>query len=236
MSEDGIFCNLFSANQFQTSRNMIPKEEERSRFAVSPLFLCSFTFTYKRKIWERRIDFWVLSSILVKGLQGKRLKEGDFLKHNVETMLKLFSQVRKIYINELCRSFNDESLSPSEINILIFLANNPSMNTNKELGICLGVSKGLISRGIDSLLKKHYITILSDTNDRRVRRLLLTEEATPLLKKVENLRAEIEAKILHDISQNELTQMQNTLNKIGEHFQNWERGKYTDETQHVERG
>ena len=47
--------------------------------------------------------------------------------------------------------------SPNEISILLFLANNPSIDTNSQLCTCLGVSKALVCRSVDALLGKEMI-------------------------------------------------------------------------------
>ena len=70
---------------------------------------------------------------------------------NVETLLNYFSQVRRYYALALNSRFADEDLSPSEISILLMLANNPSVTTATQLCVLLGVSKGLISRSVDNL-------------------------------------------------------------------------------------
>src|SRR5699024_10051134 len=92
-----------------------------------------------------------------------------------------FSQIRRVYAQEIHLRFKDENFSPNEISILILLSNNTSINTSSQLTLILGVSKGLISRSIDSLLSRGLIVCLPDTKDKRIQRIQLTKEATPLL-------------------------------------------------------
>jgi len=90
---------------------------------------------------------------------------------NVETILSYFSQIRRVYAPEIHLRFKDENFSPNEISILILLSNNASINTSSQLTLILGVSKGLVSRSIDSLLSRGLIVCLADAKDKRLQRI-----------------------------------------------------------------
>ncbi|MBO8462588.1 MAG: MarR family transcriptional regulator [Firmicutes bacterium] len=90
---------------------------------------------------------------------------------NVETILSYFSQIRRVYAPEIHLRFKDENFSPNEISILILLSNNASINTSSQLTLILGVSKGLVSRSIDSLLSRGLIVCLPDMKDKRLQRI-----------------------------------------------------------------
>ena len=95
----------------------------------------------------------------------------------MEHVIKELAVIRKVYAKAFSESFVQESFSPNEVNILIFLARNPSLNTGRDLSICLDVSKGLICRSVDALIKKEMITARDDPDDRRIQRLVLTKKA-----------------------------------------------------------
>lgn len=137
---------------------------------------------------------------------------------NVETMLSYFSQIRRVYAQEIHLRFKDENFSPNEISILILLSNNTSINTSSQLTLILGVSKGLISRSIDSLLSRGLIVCLPDTKDKRIQRIQLTKEATPLLRRLQKEIDQINEILLQDISEEEISQMETTMIKIIERF------------------
>lgn len=143
---------------------------------------------------------------------------------NVEEMLKAFIHIRKVYVNEFHSYFKEENYSPNEIDILLFLHNNPNINTSMQLCVCLNVSKTLISRSIDSLIKKEMVISKTDDKDKRMQRLILTDNANPLIKKIESLRDKINEEILKDITKEELIQMEKTLNKIKHGFEKKVRG------------
>lgn len=104
------------------------------------------------------------------------------------------------------------------MNILIFLARNPSLNTGRDLSICLDVSKGLVCRSVDALIKKEMITARDDPDDRRIQRLVLTKKADPVIQEIFKVNQEISKDIFQGIPEEEIVQMEKTLRKIIQKF------------------
>lgn len=104
------------------------------------------------------------------------------------------------------------------MNILIFLARNPSLNTGRDLSICLDVSKGLVCRSVDALIKKEMITARDDPDDRRIQRLVLTKKADPVIQEIFKVNQEISRDIFQGIPEEEIVQMEKTLRKIIQKF------------------
>lgn len=100
-------------------------------------------------------------------------------------ILKRYSQFREAYCKVCLQSLKNETFSPNEMNILVFLTNNPQINTQKELTVMLSVSKALICRSSESLEKKGYIQVVPDENDRRKVHLLVTKQAEPFIMKLQ---------------------------------------------------
>ena len=141
------------------------------------------------------------------------------MKKNVETMLACFSQLRRVYAASLNQKFAEENFSPSEISILFLLSNNPTITTGGQLTTVLGVSKGLVSRSLDSLLRRGLIAFEEDPRDRRVRHIALTEEAEPITARVRESVEEVNRRLLADISEEEVRQMEATMTKILRRFE-----------------
>lgn len=138
---------------------------------------------------------------------------------NVETMLGYFAQVRKVYASELNLRFKEENFSPNEISVLIVLHNNPSINTHSRLRMVLGVSKALVSRSMDSLVKRGLIYCEMDETDKRVQRIRISPEAEPFMQRLKREIEEINEELLADISPEEIDQMEKTMRKIISRFQ-----------------
>ena len=140
------------------------------------------------------------------------------MKHNIESLLSLFTKIRRFYANELQNKLMEANLSPNEISILILLFNNPSISTSSQLVCFLNVSKGLVSRSVDDLIKKELIQCQIDQEDKRIQRLTLTKKALPLISKIEMETRKINERVLKDISEAEINQMENTIKKIIDRF------------------
>ena len=93
------------------------------------------------------------------------------MQRTVEAMLGYFNQIRQVYANELNRKFEEERFSPNEISILILLSNNRTIDTASQLRVILGVSKGLVSRSLESLAAKGLVECRQDERDRRIQRI-----------------------------------------------------------------
>ena len=136
------------------------------------------------------------------------------MRQTVEEMLSYFNQIRRVYANELNLKFSNENFSPNEISILIVLSNNPSINTGSQLCTILGVSKGLISRSIDTLIEKKLICCEKDVSDKRIQRIFLTEKSSPVIQRLNREVTNINNEVLKDISKEELQQVETTVTKI----------------------
>lgn len=136
------------------------------------------------------------------------------MRQTVEEMLSYFNQIRRVYANELNLKFSNENFSPNEISILILLSNNPSINTSSQLCTILGVSKGLISRSIDTLIEKKLICCKKDVSDKRIQRIFLTEKSSPVIQRLNREVTNINNEVLKDISKEELQQVETTVTKI----------------------
>ena len=137
------------------------------------------------------------------------------LKHtNLETLVKRSAEFRRIFAKASAPELKHYQLSPSEVDILIFLSNNSGINTAKELCAFLGISKGLVARGIESLLQRQFLYIETDTEDRRIQHLFLTARVQEIIEVLSAKRREIEICIFDGIREEELDVMVQTFDRI----------------------
>ena len=146
------------------------------------------------------------------------------MQRTMEAMLGYFNQIRQVYANELNKKVAQEKFSPNEMSVLILLSNNKTINTASQLCTCLNVSKALICRSVDSLSHRELLTTQPDLHDRRVQHLHLTEKADPVIRKLLSAHETLNAEILKDISPEDLRQMERTMDRILELFQEKEKG------------
>lgn len=144
---------------------------------------------------------------------------------NVENMLKQFASIRKAYGKYLYATMKNHNFSPSEIDVLIFLSNNPSINTSKELVVCLAVSKSLIARSVDALMQKGMIEMQGDEDDHRIQHLKITKTAIPYIEEIKKYRESFTKEALVGIDEQELQGIETTIRKIESNLQRIIRGE-----------
>lgn len=134
----------------------------------------------------------------------------------IEEFLRLSNRLREYYGKQIKDRFAEYTFSPNEISILILLQNNNSITTSTQLRVVLGVSKALVSRSVTSLEQKGLITVKGIPNDKRISHIELTEDAIPVLKKINIEIEKINQVLFKDIPTKDIQCMIETMNKMNE--------------------
>jgi DNA-binding MarR family transcriptional regulator len=132
----------------------------------------------------------------------------------IEDVLRLSNRMREYYGRQLKNSIPNYVFSPNEISILILLDNNSTITTSTQLRIVLGVSKALISRSVDSLMKKGLIQISEDDMDKRISHIKLTDESKIVLDRIQIEVRKLNEKLFSSISEEEFEHMVYLLEKM----------------------
>lgn len=103
----------------------------------------------------------------------------------VSDALLAIRQTMKLYDQCLDQVRNRYSLSKLEIVIISFLHNNPGHDTAGAVAEMRMLSKGNVSRGVDSLTARGLLERLPDKTDRRWVHLRLKPEADPIVQDIE---------------------------------------------------
>ena len=75
-----------------------------------------------------------------------------------------------------------------------------------------------MSRSLESLAAKQLVECRQDERDRRIQRICLTEQASPLVSRLQGEIKKINEAFLEGISQEEIDQMEATMTKILDRF------------------
>jgi DNA-binding MarR family transcriptional regulator len=110
------------------------------------------------------------------------------------------------------------NLSSAEGNILLHLLTQGQGIVQEQLVEQLDVSKPAVSRALDSLETKGYITRQRDRKDKRAHRIWLTEKALETGPSVEQAYNYVFSMALQGISQDELDLFMNLFGRISENF------------------
>lgn len=89
-------------------------------------------------------------------------------------------QFQKLYDKSISSAAKKFRMTRMEMEIILFLLNNPEMNTAKEIADCRMYTKSSVSKAVELLIGKGYLTGKEDTKDRRIVRLCLEVKAKPV--------------------------------------------------------
>lgn len=127
------------------------------------------------------------------------------------TMGKKLSNVYAELCAPICREFE---INQTCFDIVLFIANNPSYNTARDICELRGIKSGIVSVSVDALVKKGFLTYTDDSHDRRKRRLNLTSAADRLIDKGRERQAFFAEILKSGVTQQELLIFKNVLCKI----------------------
>ncbi|WP_300350892.1 MarR family winged helix-turn-helix transcriptional regulator [Clostridium sp.] len=142
------------------------------------------------------------------------------LNPNGNAFLVSFTKAKKTYKKFISATLNDLGLTHNEFEILVFLQENLEYNTAKDIVEFSGLSKGLISRSIESLIKKDMLTISKDEKDKRVFRLYISSSAKETMNVLNSISNEFCKLLLEGLQDRELLAFDIILNKMIKNLNN----------------
>ena len=86
--------------------------------------------------------------------------------------------VYESFCTPLCKKYQ---LNQSDLDLILFIANNPMYNTAKDVCEIRGIKKGIVSVTTERLVQSGYLIRKNDIHDRRIQRLCLTEKCQPII-------------------------------------------------------
>lgn len=126
------------------------------------------------------------------------------------------------------RALIDQRLKPLELTqthwVTLYNINRlPPDQSQIQLAKAIGIEQPSLVRTLDQLEEKGLITRHTCTNDRRAKRIKLTEEAAPIIKEVNDVITITRGEILSGVSPEEVTLLTNLIERLEQniiHLQN----------------
>lgn len=106
------------------------------------------------------------------------------MQMNIQLPYKML-QAYNACFRPLCQQMK---LPQTAFDILMFLANNPDLNTARDIVKIRGIKANLVSVNIDKLVQEGYIERTPVPDDRRKTRLSCTDKAMPLIEQGRQLQ------------------------------------------------
>ena len=127
------------------------------------------------------------------------------LKKNLEKSMKI----------TVGKALKEEKLSANEMEVLLLLSHD-RCDTAREISRHRGLSRSLVSKAVDSLLKRGYLAFRPDEKDRRVIHLLLLPKAEETVKQLSALRREHMINLCEGITAQEAEAFHRIVRKMSE--------------------
>ncbi len=106
------------------------------------------------------------------------------------------------------------SITQTEIEIIMFLFNNPDYDTAKDISELRKFPKSCVSKAVDNLIKKDYLESLVDISDRRIIHLKLKEPSKQVIELSQKIRAHFLEILCQGISDKEKEELLKILSTI----------------------
>ena len=106
------------------------------------------------------------------------------------------------------------NLSRAHTDVLIFLINNPGLDTARDIVEYRRIPKANVSQAVEQLIRKGLLTRQQDTIDRRHIHLQLTDAALPLARQLNALRSRMEQQMFLGFSPREKEQYQQLSQRL----------------------
>lgn len=111
-------------------------------------------------------------------------------------------------------------ISQLEADLLLFLRNNPELNTARDAVTYRGFAKSNVSTAVEELRGKGWLTVEPDLSSRRIKRLVLRSERDGDLKRLANRRDEVFQMLCDGFEPAEIDQFRTFLSRMDENAVN----------------
>lgn len=112
-------------------------------------------------------------------------------------ILTYVNHFKRFYVQSFQELSVQYGLSQLEIDILLFLHNNPQCNTARDIVELRGFAKSNVSNAVESLRKQGYLRSEPDPNSRKMQRLILLPAKYEALKTLAERQAHCFAAVMN---------------------------------------
>lgn len=119
-------------------------------------------------------------------------------------------------LEPVCRQYD---LTRSELDILLFLANNPGYDRAADIVAIRRIAKSHVSLSVGNLEKRGLLSRDFEENDRRTAHLHLTEAARPIVREGQHMQKKFFTGMFAGLTRQELVQWGQILDRICENIE-----------------
>ena len=129
-------------------------------------------------------------------------------------LLRLVQRLRHRYEAGLRPAAQEYGLTRNEIDVLLFLANNPGLDTASDIVGLRGLSKSHVCKSVDDLTRRGYLAGRVDDRDRRRVHLRLLPDAAPAVRAAQAAQRRFFQNLYRGVSPEERKVLAAVLEKV----------------------
>lgn len=116
----------------------------------------------------------------------------------------MINRIVKLYEKMLKKVCDQYDLTLIETEVISFIKNNPGLDTAADIVELRMLSKGAVSKAVESLIGNSLLERMQDKADRRKMHLSLTEKAEPIMESIDKVHKELWEIMFDGFSEEEL--------------------------------
>jgi len=133
---------------------------------------------------------------------------------NTTRVLQFYQHFGKYYTKQFTALAEASGLSARELEVLLFLANNPGYDTARDVTLLRGISKSQVSQAVDLLWAEGLLERTPDKFGRRVNHLSITEEGWPVTRQALAIQDTCAARLLSGFSPAEAAALSALVDRV----------------------
>lgn len=134
---------------------------------------------------------------------------------NLQKLQKIYGKL----LEPVCAQWD---LTRNELDVLLFLYNNPQFDRAADIVACRGISKSHVSISVANLESRGYLCKQADKADRRTIHLKLTENAYPAAQAGKQAQIALGKRLINGLTAEELTLWRQLEEKVRRNIENLE--------------
>lgn len=138
--------------------------------------------------------------------------------YQITEMLVAVQKCSRVYNRMMTESARNSGITKPELDVLLFLFNNPKYDKASDVSEMRFLAKSYVSKTVDLLQKRGYLKVQEDTQDRRIMRLKVTEDALPLIQRGKETQKNFAEILYSGMSDQDMDQMHRIYSKMMENL------------------
>ena len=129
-------------------------------------------------------------------------------------LLRAARQFERAFAQRISPVLEQRALTMGEMQVLLFLANNPGCNTARDMVVVRGLGKSQVSQAVELLVGKGFLERSHSRRDRRIVHLTITEAGWPVAREAQAVQARCGRALFDGLTPEEMETLRVILEKM----------------------